>query len=45
MVKKQGNKFVVTNKSGTKVLGTHKTKKEANAQLAAIEISKHKRGK
>ena len=44
-IKKQGDKFVVTNRAGTKVLGTHKTREAATKQLAAIEISKHKRGK
>jgi len=43
IVKKDG-KWVVMNKDKTKVLGTHDTEKEAQAQLAAIEISKHKRG-
>lgn len=39
-IRKNGNKFEVTNKSGTKILGTHSTKKAAEKQLAAIEISK-----
>ena len=42
MIKKHGSKFVVTDKSGTKVLGTHPSKKKAAKQLAAIEISKAK---
>ena len=42
MIKKQGNKFVVTNKAGSKVLGTHASKEKAQKQLAAIEISKAK---
>jgi hypothetical protein len=42
MIKKRGNKFVVTDKSGTKVLGTHPSKEKAQKQLAAIEISKAK---
>lgn len=42
MIKKRGNKFVVTDKSGTKVLGTHPSKEKAAKQLAAIEISKAK---
>jgi hypothetical protein len=42
MIKKRGDKFVVTDKSGTKVLGTHPSKKKAAKQLAAIEISKAK---
>lgn len=39
-IQKRGNSWVVLNKKGTKVLGTHSTKKEAVAQLQAIEISK-----
>ncbi|ASZ78796.1 hypothetical protein 2050H1_030 [Serratia phage 2050H1] len=41
-IRKVGDKWEVTNKSGTKVLGTHDTEKDAEAQLQAIEISKHK---
>lgn len=44
-IRKRGNKFIVTNKAGTKVLGTHNTRKEALKQLAAIEASKKRRGK
>lgn len=39
-IQKRDGKFVVLNKKGTKVLGTHKTRKEAVKQLQAIEISK-----
>ena len=42
MIQKRGDKFVVTDKSGTKVLGTHPSKEKAAKQLAAIEISKAK---
>ena len=35
--------WVVKPKKGDHVLGTHPTKKAALKQLAAIEISKHKR--
>ncbi len=42
MMKKRGRQFVVTTESG-RVLGSHKTEAEAKAQLAAVEISKHKR--
>ena len=42
VVKKKGSKYVVESKSG-KRLGTHDTKKKADAQLAAIEISKRKK--
>jgi hypothetical protein len=41
---KKGNEFLVTDSSGKKVLGKHKSKKKALAQLAAVEISKMKRG-
>lgn len=39
MIKKDGNKWQVTSKSG-KVLGTHPTKEKAQKQLAAIEYKK-----
>ena len=42
MISKKGSKWQVKNKEGTKVLGTHATKAEAQKQLAAIEISKAK---
>ena len=42
MIRKRGDKFVVTNKAGTKVLGTHSSESKAKKQLAAIEISKAK---
>lgn len=45
MIKKKGSGYVVTDSTGKKVLGKHKTKKEAVKQLAAIEISKMHRGK
>lgn len=41
-VRKRGDKWVVLNKSGKKVLGTHSTKEDAMKQLKAIEINKHK---
>lgn len=45
MIRKAGNRWQVLSKDG-KVLGTHDTKKEAEAQLAAVEIAKHqKKGK
>jgi hypothetical protein len=40
-IKKRGNNWVVLDKSGKKVLGTHPTHKKALKQLQAIEISKH----
>jgi hypothetical protein len=39
-VLKRGNKWVVTDKSGKKVLGTHPSREKAVKQLQAIEISK-----
>ena len=40
-VERSGSKFKVTD--GSKVFGTHDTRKEANAQVQAINISKAKR--
>ena len=45
MIKKEGSKYVVYDSKGKKKLGSHPTKKQAQAQIAAREISKHKRGK
>lgn len=42
MIKKRKNDYVVTDKSGKKVLGKHKTRESAVKQLQAIEISKKK---
>lgn len=42
-VKPKGSKWVVTDKSGKKVLGTHDTKAEAQEQLRAIEAEKHRK--
>jgi len=36
----RGNKWVVLNKKGDKVLGTHSSRQKAVKQLQAIEISK-----
>jgi hypothetical protein len=44
MIKKVNSKYVVTT-SKNKVLGTHKTRKEALAQLGAVEASKARRKK
>lgn len=38
---KRGDKYIVTNEAGTKILGTHDTRKKALKQLQAIEASKH----
>ncbi len=40
MIKKEGSKWVLYTHDGEKILGTHKTKKEAVAQEVAINISK-----
>lgn len=45
VIEKDGSEYVVKTEDRSRVLGKHKTKKEAQAQLAAIEISKHKAGK
>lgn len=45
MIKKSGSTYKATNSSGTKVLGTHKSKSSAIQQLKAIEASKYRRGK
>jgi hypothetical protein len=45
MIVKRGNKYCVTDKQGNKTLGCHATRKEALAQLRAIEASKQKRKK
>ena len=44
-IEKRKNKWVVLDSSGKKVLGTHATKKEALAQLGAVEASKARRMK
>jgi hypothetical protein len=42
-IEHRDGKWVVKPKQGNHVLGTHPTKKAALKQLAAIEISKHKK--
>ena len=42
MLSKAGNRWQVLSKDG-KVLGTHDTKKEAEAQLAAVGLSNHQK--
>lgn len=44
-VRKEGDKWVVTDKSGKKVLGRHDSRRAALEQLRAIEASKARRGK
>lgn len=41
MIRKRGNKWVVMDRAGKKVLGTHPSREKALKQLRAIEISKH----
>lgn len=45
ITKSSSGSFIVKDKYGKKKLGKHKTKKKALVQLAAIEISKKRRGK
>lgn len=42
-IEKRGNKYVVLSSNAGEVLGEHDTKKEAEAQLAAVEASKARR--
>lgn len=42
-IKEEDGKFNVYDSEGKELLGSHDTKKEALAQLAAIEISKAKK--
>jgi len=41
IIRKEGGKYVVRTRDRKRKLGTHKTRKKAEKQLAAIEISKH----
>ena len=41
MIRKQGSKWVVLTHDGSRVLGRHKTRSEAEAQLRAVEARKH----
>ena len=43
MIAKRGDKWVLLDRNG-KVLGTHPSKKAAEAQETAINIAKHRRG-
>jgi hypothetical protein len=40
---KRGTKWIVTDSSGKKILGTHSSKLKAKRQLLAIELSKQRR--
>jgi hypothetical protein len=42
---KRGENYLVMSSSGDQVLGKHETREKALKQLAAVEISKKKRGK
>ena len=43
MIKQSDGKFIVTDSTGEKILGTHESKEQAIKQLQAIEISKKQR--
>ena len=45
MIKKVGRKYQVRSEDGKRLLGTHNTKREAEAQLRAIHASQRRRGK
>lgn len=40
-IKKRGNKWIVTDHTGKKILGTHDTREDALKQLRAVEYFKH----
>lgn len=40
MIRKQGNKWILYTKDGSKKLGEHTSRKDAEKQEAAIHISK-----
>lgn len=42
-ISKRGGKYIVTDSSGKKVLGSHPTREQAVNQIQAIEASKHRR--
>ena len=43
-ITKEGNSWVVRSESTGKVLGRHKTKRDALMQLRAVEANKHGKG-
>ncbi len=43
-IKRKGTVYQVTNRAGTKILGSHPTRAKALKQLQAIEASKHSKG-
>lgn len=44
-IRKRGNMFIVTDSSGKKILGRHRTRKAALAQQGAIKASEARRRK
>lgn len=45
VISRRGGKWVVLSHRGGQVLGTHPSREAAKKQLAAVNISLHKRGK
>ena len=45
MIRKQGNKYVLYTSDGSRVLGTHESRTQAEAQERAIKLSKLRKGK
>lgn len=45
MIRRRGSKWVLLTHDGSRVLGTHDTKKEAEAQERAVNASKHSKRK
>lgn len=45
MIRKEGNKYILYSKDGSKKLGTFDTKEGAEARERAILYFKHKKGK
>ena len=43
MIVEENGKYIVKDKTGKKIYGSHETEEKAKRQLAAIEISKKKR--
>ncbi len=41
MIKKEGKKWILYTKDGSRILGKHSSRGDAKRQEAAIEISKH----
>lgn len=45
MIRKRGNKYILYNRSGTRILGRHRSRTSALRQERAIWASKRRRGK